>query len=62
MSRFNLDPSTLRVESFEGILPIVVGVAGETYPDCPTATGCTCVSACQSAVQPPCPDVTIATA
>ena len=58
MSRLTLDPSTLRVDSFEGIVPVIIGMTGETYPDCPTATGCTCVSACQSAVQPPCQDVT----
>ncbi|HEX6746513.1 MAG TPA: hypothetical protein VF092_04400 [Longimicrobium sp.] len=63
MSRLTLDPSTLRVESFEGVVPIIIGAGGETYPDCPTATGCTCVDACISIVRPPCQEtVAVATA
>ena len=63
MSRLTLDPSTLAVESFEGVVPVIIGTGGETYPDCPTATGCTCVAACISIVSPPCQEpVTIATA
>jgi hypothetical protein len=63
MSRLTLDPATLRVESFEGVVPVIIGLAGETYPDCPTATGCTCVAACQSVVRPGCAEtITVATA
>lgn len=55
MSRLNLDPSTLQVESFGPEPVIAQPKEPKTYPDCPTATGCTCIPECQSVVQPVCP-------
>jgi hypothetical protein len=48
MSKLALDQ--LRIETFavSALQPLAPG--GESYPDCPTATGCTCVEACQSIV------------
>ena len=50
MSRLTLDISALQVESFAAAPAAVAVVAPATYPDCPTATGCTCYAACQSMV------------
>jgi hypothetical protein len=51
MNRLSLDVSALQVETFgTGLAAFSSAVGAETYPDCPTATGCTCVDACQSAV------------
>ena len=55
MSRLSLDVSTLQVESFGAEPALVQSTGGQTYPDCPTATGCTCVDGCGSLVRV-CPD------
>lgn len=56
MSRLSLDVSALRVETFgTGLAVVSAALGAETYPDCPTATGCTCVTACQSLVRA-CPE------
>ncbi len=51
MRRLTLDPSLLRVQSFAvSVMQPLEPATGESYPECPTATGCTCVSACLSIV------------
>ena len=61
MNRIPLDPPTLQVESF-GAEPAPATVTGDaTYPDCPTATGCTCYDICQLVVRI-CADTVAATA
>ena len=61
VSRLTLDLSALQVDTFaaEAAAPLIYN---ETYPDCPTATGCTCIASCQSAVRPACPDTITITA
>ena len=50
MSTYALNPADLRVESFEVGTLAPQAPAGATYPDCPTATGCTCYDWCLSIV------------
>ncbi|HEU4453297.1 MAG TPA: hypothetical protein VFR81_09565 [Longimicrobium sp.] len=55
MSTLSLRPDELRVESFAvegptGLAQPVTTREPNTWPDCPTATGCTCVATCYGGV------------
>ncbi len=50
MRKLTLDPTRLRVQSFAVSALYPSSQAPASYPDCPTATGCTCIPACQSIV------------
>jgi hypothetical protein len=51
MSKLTLKPDQLRIETFAvSALQPLAPTGGDSYPDCPTATGCTCVVECQSVV------------
>ena len=50
MPRLTLRIDALQVQSFAVNDPSRPMFGGESYPDCPTATGCTCVEACATIV------------